>query len=150
MLPGLGGGLGGHSSLQLEGGGGGDVASLYTRMRVNSMELSVCTRELPTSRGASINWQAGINQMRRSSGKSIWAGRCGNRSAAVDHRTSRIYLSTPPTLDGDSAHSALTPAIASIPRSYPPTWSAAVSVSSTHTPMCAHTRSSIHSPRTFT
>jgi hypothetical protein len=47
MLPGLGGGLGGHSSLQLEGGGGGDVASLYTRMRVNSMELYVCTRELP-------------------------------------------------------------------------------------------------------
>ena len=79
------------------------------------------TRATWTSRGALIKWQAGINQMRRSSGKAIWAGkagRCGNRSAAVDHRTSRIYLSTPPTLDGDSAHFALTPAIAPIPRSY--------------------------------
>jgi hypothetical protein len=66
------------------------------------------TRAAWTSRRASIKWQAGINQMRRSSGKSIWAGRCGIVPPSSTGRTSRIYLSTPPTLDGDSAHSALT------------------------------------------
>jgi hypothetical protein len=122
---------------------------LYTRMRVNSGYVYAHASYLGkgTCRGASIKWQAGINQMRRSSGKGMALWNC---SAIADRRHQESISPTPPTLDGASAHSALTPAIAPIPRSYLASWSAAASVSFTPTPTCAQTRSSIHSPLTFT
>jgi hypothetical protein len=91
---------------------------------------------------------ADVNQLRGRSGKDHGVVESIVYRSPAEHQES--ISPSPPTLDGASAHSALTPAIAPSSRSYPTQWSVAVSVSSTPTPTCAQTRSSTHSPRTFT